>query len=97
VLTRAAIAAAEDAPVPDGMNILQAMSEEAHKLPQVTIGKLSGFARGAGNEFLMYLDMRFAAIGRSGQSQTEALMGILPGGGGTVNMTRPSCPRSRRR
>jgi enoyl-CoA hydratase/carnithine racemase len=86
--TRAAIAAAEDAPVPDGMNILQAMSEEVHDLPQVTIGKLSGFARGAGNEFLMYLDMRFAAIGRSGQSQTEALMGILPGGGGTVNMTR---------
>lgn len=86
--TRAAIAAAEDTPVPDGMNILQAMSEEVHGLPQVTIGKLSGFARGAGNEFLMYLDMRFAAIGRSGQSQTEALMGILPGGGGTVHMTR---------
>ncbi|GAB2475239.1 enoyl-CoA hydratase/isomerase family protein [Promicromonospora xylanilytica] len=86
--TRAAIAAADDAPVPDGMNILQAMSEEVRDLPQVTIGKLSGFARGAGNEFLMYLDLRFAAIGASGQSQTEALMGILPGGGGTVNMTR---------
>jgi enoyl-CoA hydratase/carnithine racemase len=86
--TRAAIAAAEDAPVPDGMNILQAMSEEVHGLPQVTVGKLAGFARGAGNEFLMYLDMRFAAIGLSGQSQTEALMGILPGGGGTVHMTR---------
>jgi enoyl-CoA hydratase/carnithine racemase len=86
--TRAAIAVAQGAPVPDGMNILQAMSEEVRSLPQVTIGKLSGFARGAGNEFLMYLDMRFAAIGRSGQSQTEALMGILPGGGGTVNMTR---------
>ncbi|MFC4627556.1 enoyl-CoA hydratase/isomerase family protein [Promicromonospora alba] len=86
--TRAAIAAAEDTPVPDGMNILQALSEEVHDLPQVTIGKLSGFARGAGNEFLMYLDMRFAAIGLSGQSQTEALMGILPGGGGTVHMTR---------
>jgi enoyl-CoA hydratase/carnithine racemase len=86
--TRAAIAAAEDTPVPDGMNILQALSEEVHDLPQVTIGKLSGFARGAGNEFLMYLDMRFAAVGRSGQSQTEALMGILPGGGGTVHMTR---------
>ncbi|MFJ2755503.1 enoyl-CoA hydratase/isomerase family protein [Nocardioides sp. NPDC087217] len=86
--TRAAIAAAEDAPVPDGMNILQVMSEEVRTLPQVTIGKLAGFARGAGNEFLMYLDMRFAAIGRSGQSQTEALLGILPGGGGTVNLTR---------
>ncbi|MBL0885258.1 enoyl-CoA hydratase/isomerase family protein [Myceligenerans indicum] len=86
--TRAAIAAAEDAPVPEGMNILQVMSEEVRTLPQVTIGKLAGFARGAGNEFLMYLDMRFAAIGRSGQSQTEAMMGILPGGGGTVNMPR---------
>ncbi|MFI9487571.1 enoyl-CoA hydratase/isomerase family protein [Promicromonospora sp. NPDC052451] len=86
--TRAAIAAAPGVPVPDGMNILQVLSEEVRSLPQVTIGKLSGFARGAGNEFLMSLDMRFAAIGRSGQSQTEAIMGILPGGGGTVHMTR---------
>lgn len=86
--TRAAIAAAPDTPVPHGMNILEAMSAEVRDLPQVTIGKLAGFARGAGNEFLMSLDMRFAAIGKSGQSQTEALMGILPGGGGTVNMTR---------
>lgn len=86
--TRAAIAAAPDAPIPDGMNILQAMSEEVRNLPQVTIAKIAGFARGAGNEFLMYLDMRFAAIGKSGQAQPEALTGILPGGGGTVNMTR---------
>lgn len=86
--TAAAIAAAPEAPVPDGMNILQVLSDEIRTLPQVTIGKLAGFARGAGNEFLMYLDMRFAAIGESGQSQTEALMGILPGGGGTVNLTR---------
>lgn len=64
------------------------MSEEVRNLPQVTIGKLAGFARGAGNEFFMYLDMRFAAIGKSGQAQPEAQMGILPGGGGTVNMTR---------
>lgn len=86
--TRSAIAAAPDAQIPHGINILQAMSEEVRNLPQVTIGKLAGFARGAGNEFLMYLDMRFAAIGKSGQGQSEALMGILPGGGGTVNMTR---------
>ena len=86
--TRAAVAAAPDWPVPEGMNILQTMSEEVRALPQVTIGKLAGFARGAGNEFFMYLDMRFAAIGRSGQAQPESQMGILPGGGGTVNMTR---------
>ncbi|WP_331760031.1 enoyl-CoA hydratase/isomerase family protein (plasmid) [Streptomyces sp. NBC_01471] len=86
--TAAAIAAAPDVPVPDGMNILEAVSDEVRSLPQVTIGKIAGFARGAGNEFLMYLDMRFAAIGRSGQAQPEAVMDILPGGGGTVNMAR---------
>ncbi|MEZ0156731.1 enoyl-CoA hydratase/isomerase family protein [Streptomyces althioticus] len=86
--TRAAIAAAPDAAVPEGLNILQALSDEVRSLPQVTIGKLAGFARGAGNEFFMSLDMRFAAIGASGQGQPESLMGILPGGGGTVNMTR---------
>lgn len=86
--TSAAIAAAPGWPVPEGMNILQTMSEEVRALPQVTIGKLAGFARGAGNELFMYLDMRFAAIGRSGQAQPESQMGILPGGGGTVNMTR---------
>lgn len=86
--TRAAIAAAPDAVIPDGLNILEAMSEEVRNLPQVTIGKIAGFARGAGNEFLMYLDLRFAAIGQSGQAQPESLLAILPGGGGTVNMTR---------
>lgn len=88
VATSAAIVAAPDAAIPEGLNILQALSEEVRSLPQVTIGKLAGFARGAGNEFFMYLDMRFAAIGTSGQAQPESLMGILPGGGGTVNMTR---------
>ena len=86
--TKAAIAAAPGWEMPEGMNITEAMSEEVRNLPQVTIGKLTGLARGAGNEFLMYLDMRFAAIGKSGQAQPEAQMGILPGGGGTVNMTR---------
>ncbi|MEU5464455.1 hypothetical protein ACH4KU_06015 [Streptomyces althioticus] len=49
--TRAAIAAAPDATIPEGMNILRALSEEVRSLPQVTLGKLAGFARGAGNEF----------------------------------------------
>ncbi|MEU6050753.1 enoyl-CoA hydratase/isomerase family protein [Streptomyces xanthochromogenes] len=86
--TAAAIAAAPDAPVPDGVNILEAVSDEVRSLPQVTIGKIAGFARGVGNEFLMYLDMRFAAIVRSGQAQPEAVMDIFPGGGGTVHMAR---------
>jgi hypothetical protein len=70
--TRAAIAVAPDTPIPDGLNILQAMCVEMRALRQVTIGKIAGFARGAGNEFLMSLDMRFAAIGRSGQPVSQA-------------------------
>ncbi|MFF4768773.1 enoyl-CoA hydratase/isomerase family protein [Streptomyces sp. NPDC001255] len=85
---RAAVAAAPDAPVPEGVNILEALSIEIRALPQVTIGKVAGLARGGGNEFLTCLDMRFAAIGKSGQAQPEAAQRILPGGGGTVNLPR---------
>ena len=83
----AAIAAAPDAVIPPGLNLMQVVHEEVRDLPQVTIAKLAGFARGGGNEFLMALDMRFAAIGKSGQAQPEALMGIIPGGGGTQYLT----------
>ncbi|WP_236796477.1 enoyl-CoA hydratase/isomerase family protein [Amycolatopsis sp. GM8] len=72
--------------VPPGTNAVQAVNEEIRSLPQVTIGKLAGLARGGGNEFLMALDMRFAAIGKSGQAQPETLMGIYPAGGGTQYM-----------
>lgn len=85
--TNAAIAAAPGWEVPEGLNILQTMSEEVRNLPQVTIGKLAGLARGAGNEFFMYLDMRFAAIGKSGQAPARSSDGNSPGGG-TVNLTR---------
>lgn len=73
------IAAADD--LPPGLNVIQALNEEMRSLPQITIGKIGGLARGGGNEFLMALDMRFAAIGKSGQAQPEILMGIYPGGG----------------
>lgn len=75
------------ADLPPGTNVVQAVNEAVRSLPQVTIGKLSGLARGGGNEFLMALDMRFAAIGRSGQAQPETLQGIYPGGGGTQYLT----------
>jgi enoyl-CoA hydratase/carnithine racemase len=84
--SRAALEASPDAVIPDGLNVLQALIAEMRNLPQVTIGKIRGLARGAGNEFLMSLDMRFAAIGESGQAQPEAHLAILPAGGGTVTM-----------
>lgn len=71
------------ADVPDGVNVFQALGELLRHQPQVTIVKLAGMARGGGAEFVTAADMAFAAIGRAGIGQTEALMGIVPGGGGT--------------
>ncbi|WP_405442536.1 enoyl-CoA hydratase/isomerase family protein [Streptomyces avidinii] len=71
------------ADLPDGVNVFQALGELLRHQPQVTIVKLAGMARGGGAEFVTAADMAFAAIGRAGIGQIEALMGIVPGGGGT--------------
>ena len=70
------------------LNPMQKLHERFRKLPQVTIAKLAGLARGGGSEFVMALDMRFAAIGRAGLGQFEVLTGIIPGAGGTVYLPR---------
>ncbi|MHA2283196.1 MAG: enoyl-CoA hydratase/isomerase family protein [Promethearchaeota archaeon] len=61
---------------------------EFRALPKVTIAKIEGIVGGGGNEFCLSLDMRFGAIGKAVFSQTEAAVGILPGGGGTHWLTR---------
>jgi enoyl-CoA hydratase/carnithine racemase len=58
------------------------------RLPQVTIGELRGRARGAGSEFLLALDMRFAARETAVLGQPEIGVGLLPGVGGTVRLTQ---------
>jgi enoyl-CoA hydratase/carnithine racemase len=63
--------------------VFQAFAELLRHQPQVTIVKLAGIARGGGAEFVTAADMTFAAIGKAGLAQCEALMGIVPGGGGT--------------
>ncbi|MEL1265813.1 enoyl-CoA hydratase/isomerase family protein [Pseudoxanthomonas putridarboris] len=68
---------------PEGLNPFQAFGELLREQPQVTIIKLAGFARGGGAEFVAAADMAFAAEGRAGLAQCEALMGITPGGGAT--------------
>ena len=73
---------------PSPLNAMQELHEQLCTLPQVTIAKIAGLARGGGNELLMALDMRFAASGRTGLAQPEVLMGIIPGGGGTQYLTR---------
>lgn len=67
---------------------LQAVLERISKLPQATIAKLEGYARGGGHEFALACDMRFAARGKFKFMQMEVGMGILPCGGGASRMAR---------
>ena len=67
---------------------LQAVCERISKVPQATIAKIEGFARGGGHEFALACDMRFAARGKAKFMQMEVGMGILPCGGGAARMAR---------
>lgn len=67
---------------------LQKVLERISKLPQATIAKIEGFARGGGHEFALACDMRFAARGKYKFMQMEVGMGILPCGGGASRMAR---------
>jgi len=70
------------------LNPVQRLHERIRTLPQVTVGKLTGLARGGGTEFLEALDRGFAAIGNAGLAQMEVLMGIIPGAGATAYLPR---------
>lgn len=67
---------------------LQSTLERISRLPQATIAKIEGFARGGGHEFALACDMRFAARGKARFMQMEVGMGILPCGGGASRMAR---------
>lgn len=67
---------------------LQDVLERISRLPQATIAKIEGFARGGGHEFALACDMRFAARGKAKFMQMEVGMGILPCGGGASRMAR---------
>jgi enoyl-CoA hydratase/carnithine racemase len=54
----------------------------------VTIAQIEGRARGAGSEFVLACDMRFAARESAVFSQMEPAFGTLPGGGATQHLTR---------
>lgn len=73
---------------PEQISFFHQTLELYRNMPKVTIGKIEGRARGGGSEFLLALDMRFAAIGRAILSQPEVAIGIIPGGGGCVRLPR---------
>ncbi|MFF5727721.1 enoyl-CoA hydratase/isomerase family protein [[Kitasatospora] papulosa] len=66
------------------LNPMMRLHERIRTLPQITIAKLRGLARGGGAELLSAMDMRFAAREHAGLAQPEDTMGLIPGAGGTV-------------
>jgi enoyl-CoA hydratase/carnithine racemase len=54
----------------------------------VTIAQIEGRVRGAGSEFVLACDMRFAAHESAIFSQFEPAFGLIPGGGGAQHLAR---------
>jgi len=54
----------------------------------VTIAQIEGRVRGAGSEFVLACDMRFAALETAIFSQPEQGFGLIPGAGGIQHLTR---------
>ncbi|MGA6158368.1 enoyl-CoA hydratase/isomerase family protein [Stenotrophomonas sp. NPDC087984] len=78
------------------------LRERLRSLPQITIAKVRGLARGGGAELLAAMDMRFASLERAGLAQPETAGAIIPGAGGTaylpglVGRARAAEPRHHR-
>lgn len=79
--------AERSAPVTEPNPFVQ-LTERIRRLPKLTIGAIEGIARGGGSEFLLALDVRFAARTKTRLSQPEVALGIIPGGGGTQRLAR---------
>ena len=54
----------------------------------VTIAQIEGRVRGAGSEFVLACDMRFAARESAIFSHFEPVFGVIPGGGAAQHLTR---------
>src|SRR3954451_2574072 len=54
----------------------------------VTIAQIEGRVRGAGSEFVLACDMRFAARESAIFGQFEPALGVIPGGGAAQHLTR---------
>ena len=71
-----------------GTGPMMRLHERWRRLPQTTIAKIAGFARGGGSELVSSLDLRFAALETAAFSQFETLTGIVPGAGATAHLPR---------
>jgi enoyl-CoA hydratase/carnithine racemase len=75
-------------PPPTELNPFHEMCENFRTMPKATIAVIEGRVGGGGSELTLSCDMRFAAIGQAVLSQPEVALGIIPGGSGTVRLSR---------
>ncbi|MFE2053788.1 enoyl-CoA hydratase/isomerase family protein [Streptomyces sp. NPDC059459] len=66
---------------PEEVHPYTALLTRLTKLPLATISSIRGIARGAGSEFLLATDMRFASLEKAVVGQFEIGMSAIAGGG----------------
>lgn len=78
-----------DPPLPDApLSPFHRLCETLRTCPKATIAVIEGRAGGGGSEIALSCDMRFALRGKAVFNQPEVALGILPGGSGTVRLSR---------
>ncbi|MCS5735125.1 enoyl-CoA hydratase/isomerase family protein [Herbiconiux daphne] len=80
-------AEAESLPSPTGFAAWPDVLVRLSKLPAVTISAIRGIARGAGSEFALATDIRFASRQKAVVGQMEVGFTALPGGGAEARLS----------
>ena len=80
-------AEAESLPSPTGFAAWPDVLVRLSKLPAVTISAIRGIARGAGSEFALATDIRFASRQKAVLGQMEVGFTALPGGGAEARLS----------
>ncbi len=70
-----------------GAGPFNVLMDRIRALPQLTIGKVDGAARGGGSEVLLALDIRYGSMENAVIGQPEVALGLIPGGGATQRLT----------
>ena len=78
----------QNLPAPTDLNTFTNMCEAFRVMPKATIAVIEGRIGGGGSELALSCDMRFALRGKAIFNQPEVALGIIPGGSGTVRLSR---------
>jgi enoyl-CoA hydratase/carnithine racemase len=73
---------------PNGMHAWLDLLVRLSRAPVVSIASIRGCARGAGSEFVLACDMRFASREQTLLGQFEVATGVVPGGGPMARLSR---------